>query len=150
MVKGDKRNFAQLNLPIKIGKAKGIGVFFKKSNRVQNTIDTLIGVDTRVEGNIHFSGGIRIDGTVLGAVSEPNDNSSTLILSEHGRIEGAVTASKVVINGSVTGPVKANQFIELQTKARITGDVYYNSLEMHTGAVIEGKLVYLGEHTEKA
>lgn len=124
-------------------------MFFKKSNRVQNTIDTLIGVDTRIEGNIHYSGGLRIDGTVLGAITEPNDNPSTLILSEHGRVEGAVTASKVVINGTVIGPVKANQFIELQTKARITGDVYYNSLEMHTGAVIEGKLVYLGEQAEK-
>jgi cytoskeletal protein CcmA (bactofilin family) len=124
-------------------------VFFKKSNRVQNTIDTLIGVDTRIEGNVHFSGGLRIDGAVLGAITEPNDTPSTLILSEHGRIEGAITASKVVINGTVIGPVKANHFIELQTKARITGDVYYNSLEMHTGAVIEGKLVYLAEQPEK-
>ncbi len=123
-------------------------MFFKKSNRVQNSIDTLIGVDTRIEGNILFSGGLRIDGTVLGAVTEPNDTPSTLILSEHGRIEGAITASKIVINGTVIGPVKAGQFIELQTKARITGDVSYNSLEMHTGAVIVGKLVYAGERTE--
>lgn len=123
-------------------------MFFKKSNRVQNTIDTLIGVGTRVEGNIHFSGGLRIDGTVIGAVAEPNDQPSTLILSELGRIEGAITASKVVINGTVIGPVKAAQFIELQTKARVTGDVYYNTLEMHTGAVIEGKLVYLDDKAE--
>lgn len=124
-------------------------MFFKKSNRVQNTIDTLIGVDTRIEGNVHFSGGLRIDGAVFGAITEPNDSPSTLILSEHGKVEGAITASKVVINGTVIGPVKSTQFIELQTKARIIGDVYYNSLEMHTGAVIEGKLVYLGEQTEK-
>ncbi len=123
-------------------------MFFKKNNRVQNTIDTLIGVDTRVEGNIHFSGGLRIDGTVIGAVAEPNDQPSTLILSEFGRIEGAITASKVVINGTVIGPVKAAQFIELQTKARVNGDVYYNTLEMHTGAVIEGKLVYLDDKAE--
>ncbi len=124
-------------------------MFFKKSNRVQNTIDTLIGVDTRIEGNVHFAGGLRIDGAVFGAITEPNDSPSTLILSEHGKVEGAITASKVVINGTVIGPVKATQFIELQTKARIIGDVHYNSLEMHTGAVIEGKLVYLGEQTEK-
>lgn len=123
-------------------------MFFKKSNKVQNSIDTLIGVDTRVEGSIIFSGGLRIDGAVLGAVSELNDSPSTLILSEHGRIEGAITASKIVINGTVLGPVKAVQFIELQTKARITGDVTYNSLEMHTGAVIEGKLVYAVDRTE--
>ncbi|MDO9281143.1 MAG: polymer-forming cytoskeletal protein [Methylotenera sp.] len=123
-------------------------MFFKKSNKVQNSIDTLIGVDTRVEGNIIFSGGLRVDGAVLGEVSELSDSPSTLILSEHGRIEGAITASKIVINGTVLGPVKAGQFIELQTKARITGDVTYNSLEMHTGAVIEGKLVYAVDRTE--
>ncbi len=126
----------------------GMNMFFKKSNRVQNSIDTLIGADTRVEGNIFFSGGLRVDGTVIGSVTEPADTPSTLILSEHGRIEGAITASKVVINGAVLGPVKSGQYIELQTKARITGDVNYNSLEMHTGAVIEGKLVYAGERTE--
>jgi cytoskeletal protein CcmA (bactofilin family) len=126
----------------------GINMFFKKSNRIQNSIDTLIGADTRIEGDIHFSGGLRVDGVIRGNVSEPNASPSTLILSEHGRIEGAISASKLVINGKIIGPVKANQFVELQAKAHITGDVYYKSLEMHTGAVIEGKLVYLGEHTQ--
>jgi cytoskeletal protein CcmA (bactofilin family) len=126
----------------------GINMFFKKSNRIQNSIDTLIGADTRIEGDIHFSGGLRVDGVIRGNVSEPNASPSTLILSEHGRIEGAISASKLVINGKVIGPVKANQFVELQAKAHIAGDVYYKSLEMHTGAVIEGKLVYLGEHTQ--
>ena len=121
-------------------------MFFKKSNRVQNSIDTLIGADTRVEGDIHFSGGLRVDGQITGNVTEPVDQACTLILSEHGSIEGSVTASKIVINGKVIGNVKAAQFIELQAKASIKGDVHYKSLEMHTGAVIEGKLVYLGEH----
>ncbi|CAN4265390.1 CcmA Integral membrane protein CcmA involved in cell shape determination [Methylophilaceae bacterium] len=121
-------------------------MFFKKSNRVQNSIDTLISADTRVEGDIHFSGGLRVDGQIKGNVTEPVDQASTLILSEHGSIEGSVTASKIVINGKVIGNVKAAQFIELQAKASIKGDVNYKSLEMHTGAVIEGKLVYLGEH----
>jgi cytoskeletal protein CcmA (bactofilin family) len=125
-------------------------MFFKKSNRIQNTIATLIGAETRIEGDVHFSGGLRVDGVIRGNISEPNGSPSTLILSEQGRIEGAVSASKLVINGKIIGPVKANQFIELQAKAHITGDVYYKSLEMHTGAVIEGKLVYLGEHEQES
>ena len=124
-------------------------MFFKKSNRIQNSIDTLIGADARVEGDIHFTGGLRVDGAIRGNVIEPNSSPSTLILSEHGRIEGAISASKLVINGKVIGPVKASQFIELQAKARVTGDVHYKSLEMHTGAVIEGKLVYLGDSPEE-
>jgi cytoskeletal protein CcmA (bactofilin family) len=121
-------------------------LFFKKANKIDSRIDTLVGSETRIEGDMHFSGGLRVDGAIRGNVTEPNDKPSTLILSEHGKIEGAVTAAKIVLNGKVIGNVKACQFIELQTKARITGDLHYKSLEMHTGAVIEGKLIYMGDN----
>jgi cytoskeletal protein CcmA (bactofilin family) len=120
-------------------------MFFKKANKIDNRIDTLVGAETRIEGDLHFSGGLRVDGAIRGNVAEQNGNPSTLIISEHGHIEGAVTAAKIVLNGKVVGTVKSSHFVELQTKARITGDLYYKSLEMHTGAVIEGKLVYLGD-----
>ena len=122
-------------------------MFFKKANKIDSRIDTLVGVETRVEGDLHFNGGLRVDGAIRGSVSEQNGTPSTLILSEHGKIEGSVTAAKIVLNGKVIGAVKSSHFIELQTKARITGDLYYKSLEMHTGAVIEGKLIYLGDGT---
>jgi cytoskeletal protein CcmA (bactofilin family) len=121
-------------------------MFFKKANKIDNRIDTLVGADTRIEGDLHFSGGLRVDGAIRGNVAEQNGTPSTLILSEHGRIEGAVSSAKIVLNGKVIGTVKSSHFIELQTKARITGDLHYKSLEMHTGAVIEGKLVYLGDN----
>ncbi len=120
-------------------------MFFKKSNKIDSTIDTLIGAESSIEGNVHFSGGLRIDGAVRGNVLEPVDTLSTLILSENGRIEGSVSVAKIILNGKVIGPVKASQFIELQPKARITGDLHYKSLEMHTGAVIEGRLIYIGD-----
>lgn len=119
-------------------------MFFKKANKIDSRIDTLIGVDTVIEGNMVFSGGLRVDGTIRGNVNEQEGTQSTIIVSENGRIEGAVNTTKIVLNGAVVGPVKASQFIELQTKARITGDLYYKALEMHMGAVIDGKLV----HTE--
>jgi cytoskeletal protein CcmA (bactofilin family) len=121
-------------------------MFFKKANRIDNRIDTLVGADTRIEGDLHFSGGLRVDGAIRGNVTEQNGTPSTLIISEHGSVEGAVTAAKIVLNGKVIGTVRSSHFIELQTKARITGDLYYKSLEMHTGAVIEGKLVYMGDN----
>lgn len=120
-------------------------MFFKNRNKPQSRIDTLIGAETRIEGDVHFTGGLRVDGSVRGNVSESASSPGTLILSEHGRIEGSITVSRVVINGKVMGPLHANQFIELQAKSRVTGDVYYKSLEMHTGALIEGKLIYLGD-----
>lgn len=121
-------------------------MFFKKANKIDSRIDTLVGAETRIEGDLHFSGGLRVDGAIRGDVTEQNGTPSTLIISEHGSIEGAVTAAKIVLNGKVIGTVKSSHFIELQTKARITGDLHYKSLEMHTGAVIEGKLVYMGDN----
>ena len=46
----------------------------------------------------------------------------------------------MVVNGTVNGPVTASDFVELQAKARVVGDVRYRSLEMHVGAVIQGRL----------
>ncbi len=117
-------------------------MFFKKENKIDNHIDTLIGPDSVIQGDMSFTGGLRVDGTIRGNVIEQSGNPSTIIISENGRIEGAVDATKIVLNGTVVGPVKTAQFIELQTKARITGDLHYRALEMHMGAVIDGKLVH--------
>ncbi|MEY3746764.1 MAG: hypothetical protein RL194_223 [Pseudomonadota bacterium] len=123
-------------------------MFFRNRNKIASRIDTLIGAETRIDGDMHFSGGLRVDGTVHGNVME--SVPSTLVLSEHGCIEGVVKASQVVLNGKVIGPVNALQFVELQAKSRVTGDVSYKTLEMHTGAVVEGKLVYLGDRADGA
>ena len=120
-------------------------MFFKSKNKPQSRIDTLISTDTRIEGNITFSGGLRVDGQIKGDVSESSGTPSTLVLSEQGRIEGAVTVARIVLNGEVQGPVRSSHYLELLAKSRIAGDVYYKSLEIHTGAIIEGKLVYLGD-----
>lgn len=121
-------------------------MFFKKVNKIDSRIDTLVGTDTIITGDIVFSGGLRVDGTIRGNVCEKEGSESTIILSENGRIEGAINTTKIVLNGTVVGPVQASQFIELQTKARITGDLHYKSLEMHMGSVIDGKLVHTEEN----
>jgi cytoskeletal protein CcmA (bactofilin family) len=50
-----------------------------------------------------------------------------------------------VINGTVIGPVTSSGFVELQAKARVTGDLEYNAIEMHLGAVVQGRLVHAGQ-----
>lgn len=120
-------------------------MFSVSRQKPQNRIDTLIGAETTITGDIDFSGGLRVDGKICGNVSESGAKPGTLVLSEHGRIEGAINVSHVVINGEVLGPVSARSYIELQAKSKVTGDVCYKSLEMHMGAVVEGKLIYLNE-----
>lgn len=111
----------------------------------QNRIDTLVGADTVIEGDIDFSGGLRVDGCVRGNVNEVGAKSGTLVLSENGRIEGSINVSHAVINGTVLGPVTGRAYVELQSKSRVTGDVRYKTLEIHMGAVVEGSLLFIGE-----
>lgn len=106
-------------------------------------IDTLIGAGAFIEGNIRFSGGLRIDGTVKGNVEAAEGAaSSTLILSELARIEGSVAVSYLVTNGTVVGQVSVAECLEMQPRAKIVGDVEYSLIEMHQGAVVEGRLVH--------
>ncbi len=105
-------------------------------------IDTLIGVHTRIEGNMEFSGGLHVEGTIHGDVHAEPGSDSVLTLCEDGRIEGDVDVPRVVINGTVIGDVHAGDRIELAARARIQGNVYYNLIEMAMGAEVNGNLVH--------
>ncbi len=120
-------------------------MFGNKGNKPQNRIDCLIGAGTTVNGDITFSGGLRIDGHVHGNVVAADDKPGTLVLSEQARIEGEIHVSHVVINGSVIGSVYAGEYMELQAKADVQGDVHYRTLEIQLGAVVQGRLVYQPE-----
>jgi cytoskeletal protein CcmA (bactofilin family) len=102
-------------------------------------IRSLIGEGVMVKGDIRFEEGLRIDGEVHGDV-EAADGRSILVVSEKARVHGKVRASHVIINGEVCGPVHSDELLELQPKARIEGDVRYQTLEMHQGAQVEGLL----------
>jgi|SRR5689334_4934563 len=115
---------------------------FEKKGAPQKRIDSLIGAGTTVEGDVTFTGGLRIDGTIRGQVSTVDNQPATLVVSEQAKIEGEVRVSHVVINGAVKGPVIANDYLELQAKARVNGDVTYRTLEMHVGAIVQGKLMH--------
>lgn len=120
-------------------------MFGKKAEaKPQGRIDSLISAGTVVEGCIRFSGGLRVDGQVIGSVIaiDAESSSATLVISDQARIEGDVQVGHLVMSGTIVGPVKAKQSIEMQAHARIVGDVEYAAIEIHQGAVIEGRLVY--------
>lgn len=100
----------------------------------------LIGEGMTLHGELRFADGLRIDGEVVGDVTATTESGSILVISENARVHGKVRAGHVIINGEVRGPVHADELLELQPKARVTGDVRYELLEMHQGAVIDGEL----------
>lgn len=112
------------------------------NKRRTTRIDTLIGQQSEVVGDVRFTGGLHIDGAIKGNVIADNDGRSMVSLSDQGTIEGEVNVPYVVINGVVIGDVHGGEHVELSSKARVTGNVYYNLIEMAVGAEVNGKLVH--------
>jgi cytoskeletal protein CcmA (bactofilin family) len=117
--------------------------------KAQPPIKSLIAQGSRIDGNLTFTDGLRVDGELVGDIRGNPEQSSILVISEAAVVQGEIHADHVIINGTVRGPVHAKDLLELQPKARIEGDVFYKAIEMHLGAVIAGQLRPLDALEEK-
>ncbi|MEA5445228.1 polymer-forming cytoskeletal protein [Gammaproteobacteria bacterium AB-CW1] len=104
-------------------------------------IETLVGRNTEITGDVKFKGGMHVDGTVRGNVLADGDNC-VISVSQHGVIEGDVKVPHIVLDGTVTGDVYSRERLELEAHAKVNGDVYYNLVEMAVGASVNGKMVH--------
>lgn len=113
------------------------------NNKIRSSkIETLIGQGIEVDGDLNFSGGLHLDGTVKGNVTSEKGSNSVLVVSEQGHISGDVSVPYAVINGTIKGNVYASEKLELSNKACITGNVHYNILEMASGASVNGNMLH--------
>ena len=115
---------------------------FGNSKRKHAPINTLVGADTRVHGDVEFTGGFLVDGRVIGNVKAIGDETAMLSVSEKGSVEGTVVAPHVLLNGTVHGDVYATERVELGPKSRVIGNVQYKLIEMSIGAEVNGKLIH--------
>ena len=113
----------------------------KSNGNPANRIDSLVGLGTRVDGNIQFSGGLRIDGQVHGNVTCSSDQPGMLVISENAEVVGEIRVNHVIVNGKVTGPIFASETLDLQAKAQVNGDVHYKRLEIQGGAIVQGMVL---------
>ncbi len=116
-----------------------------KSTNASTSVDTLIGRQTEILGDVRFSGGLHVDGKVKGKVIANSDKAASLSVSDTGVVEGDVRVPNIVLNGAVIGDVHATEKITLAAKARVNGNVYYKIIEMEGGATVNGQLVHEGE-----
>lgn len=108
-------------------------------------IDSLVGHNTKITGNLDFSGGLLVDGKVIGNITALEDDNATITISENGYVQGEIQIPNIIINGTVEGNVYASSNVELAKKARVFGNVYYNLFEMAMGAEVNGNLVHVSE-----
>lgn len=104
-------------------------------------LDTLLGKNTKISGDISFNGVLHLDGAISGSIISSNAED-VLTISEAGLVEGKIEVANVIINGKVKGDITASGKIEVASKANIEGNVYYNNIEMEAGSKINGQLIY--------
>lgn len=106
-------------------------------------VDTLIGPQVVLRGDLEFSGGLYLEGQLLGRALAESGAAATVTVAQRGRVEGEVRAPVVVINGSVKGDVHASERLELGPEARVEGNLHYAVVEMAAGAAVTGQLVHV-------
>ena len=116
----------------------------KRNGKATAAISTLIAAGTTIRGDVHFAGGLHLEGVIEGSIAA-DGTDSVLTLSENGRVSGEVRVSNAIVNGTVHGDIFADERLELAGNARIDGNVYYKVLEMAAGAQVNGKMIYQGE-----
>jgi len=121
----------------------------KKEGAEDAAVNTIIGQQSRVEGDIHFSGSLQIDGDIKVNIIAEEGSSSVLTVREQGTIDGNVQVAAVILNGTVNGDIRSGERIELASKAKVNGDVYYHLIEMAMGAEVNGSLIH-GEQSSSS
>jgi len=114
----------------------------KSSRNGTNAVETLIGPRVVIRGDVQFSGGLYVEGKILGKISSEEGSAAVLTISEQGLIDGEVHAPVVVIAGSLHGDIHASERVELSSTAKVQGNVYYKVVEMAAGATLTGRLIH--------
>lgn len=117
-------------------------MFFKnkESNSPSHQIDTLIGANASIVGDIGFRGGLRVDGSVVGNVAVSYAECGSLCVGERGTIQGDLRVTDLILDGAIVGSVFATGRVEIRSTGKIRGDVHAETIEIHAGAVMDGRI----------
>ena len=101
-----------------------------------------VGAGAVFEGTLRFSGRIEIEGRVSGTIVADADaaGESEVVVAGPGLVQGQISAARVVIAGTVEGPVRASVRLDVLAGAKVSGDLTYRDLQIQHGAVVTGSL----------
>ena len=111
-------------------------------------INTLIGADISIIGDIFYEGVVHVEGSVEGSLIAHKDKDSKLFINKSSVIKGSVDGTNVAINGTVYGNVYVYNLLQLGSDAFVKGNIYYKSIEMEVGAKIDGRLAICSTNEE--
>ena len=115
----------------------------KKKKRKFVAITTLIDKDIVISGDTSYTGGIRIDGKMIGNLKVHGEEDSLLIMGHGSKITGNVDVEKAIINGEINGNIKCHDYLELNTNSIVNGTIEYDIIKVQEGSKITGDLKFI-------
>jgi len=108
-------------------------------------METVIGNNTIIKGEIDSTGTVRIDGRVEGKIKTDGD----VIIGGDGEVKADIFSKNVVIGGKVEGNIEAKDRLEVSSTGKLVGNIRANSLKIDEGAVFIGKSEMLKEEVKE-
>jgi cytoskeletal protein CcmA (bactofilin family) len=99
------------------------------------SISAFFGADIELEGKLKFRGTVNIEGRFKGEISAVG----TLIVGDKANIAAEIHVSSIIIMGAIMGNIKADKKIEIHAPAKVIGDIQAPVIQIHPGAVLQGK-----------
>ncbi|HLR35895.1 MAG TPA: polymer-forming cytoskeletal protein [Tissierellales bacterium] len=106
----------------------------KQMNHMMDNLDSIIGDNMIIIGDIKGSGSIRIDGTVEGDI----DYTGDITIGETGHIKGNIICNNIIIGGKIDGNINAKEQLSLLPSGELIGDVEVINLVVNENAIFEG------------
>lgn len=114
----------------------------KLSSQGSDKVETIIGQHVVIQGDLGFSGGLYVEGRIIGKVVAEKGVESLLTLAQGGSIDGEIHVPNAVISGRLNGDIHSDQRVELTETAHIQGNIHYKLIEITAGATVSGQLIH--------
>ena len=100
------------------------------------SINTIIGPNTVLSGDIETGGFTRIDGHLRGDVKA----QGRVVIGERARMKGNVTGTNITVGGVVYGNIVSDGHLIILSTAIVIGDIITRRIQADDGCFINGKV----------
>ncbi len=105
------------------------------SDKETDKLESVLGSNSTLKGELNVKGTLRVDGTVDGQLE-----ADQVILSESATLKGTIKAKKIIIGGKMEGNVSAQELVEIKSKGEVQGDIFTRKLVIIEGGEVNGKI----------
>jgi len=100
------------------------------------SINTIIGPNSELTGNIESGGFTRIDGSIRGDVRA----KGRVVIGERARVKGNVSGTNITVGGVVCGNVVSDGHLVILSTAIVIGDIITRRIQADDGSFISGRV----------